>query len=63
MTKEPYRITSHGHDTGVVVQAAQNEPGRRRFLSGAQLNEIFAATPLSPGQAQSWKDDIDSATG
>ena len=58
---ETYRITSHGHETGVVVQPAQTQVAPRPFLSGAVLNEIFATAPLSPEQARSWKEDIDAA--
>ena len=58
---EPYRITSHGHETGVVVQPAQTKVTPRRSLPGSVLNEIFASAPLSPEQAQSWKEDIDAA--
>ena len=60
-TNEPFHITSHGHETGVVVQPVQTQVIPRRFLPGSVLNEIFATTPLSPEQAQSWKDDIAAA--
>ncbi|MDR1513597.1 MAG: type II toxin-antitoxin system Phd/YefM family antitoxin [Propionibacteriaceae bacterium] len=52
----PYRITSHGRDTGAVVQA--DAAGPRRVVPGAALN---ALPPVSDAVGQAWKDDIAAA--
>jgi len=61
-TGQPVHITSHGRDTGAVVQAAAAPAQPKPFLTGAELNALFAQTPLSRDAAQAWKDDIESAT-
>ena len=57
MAKEPVSITHRGQETGVALQA-QTQIIPQRFLSGSVLNKIFAASPLTEEQAQSWIADI-----
>jgi prevent-host-death family protein len=52
----PYRITSHGQDTGAAVQA--DAAGPRRGVPGAALN---ALPPVPDAVGQAWKDDIAAA--
>ena len=62
-TGQPYHITSHGRQTGAVVQPAELASGYpKAFLTGAELNDLFARTRLTPEQAQAWRDDIEAAT-
>ena len=62
-TGQPHHITSHGRDTGAVVQPAVMTPAHPKpFLTGAELNALFALAPLTPEQAQAWKDDIEAVT-
>jgi len=55
---EPFHITSHGADTGVVIQPATDMSYPRRGVSGAILNAIADRTPLTKEQAEAWKHDI-----
>jgi len=62
-TGQPAHITSHGRETGAVVGPAVMAPVYPKpFLTGAELNALFAQSPLSPEEAQAWKDDIAAAT-
>jgi len=62
-TGQPLHITSHGRDTGAVVQPAATAPANPKpFVTGADLNKLRDRAPLTPEQAQSWLDDIRAAT-
>ena len=53
-----FRITSHGHDTGVVIQPATLATGPQRFVPGTDLQSIGTENPLTPAEVQAWLDDI-----
>ena len=55
----PHRITAHGKPTGAVI--APEVPQKKDTLTGSELMEIAARSPLTPEQARSWLEDIESA--
>jgi len=57
-TAESFRVTSHGHDTGVVMQPAGVREQPQRFVSGEVLNDRSWITGLTSEQAHAWKEDI-----
>jgi len=55
----PHRITAHGKPTGAVI--APEVPQKKDALTGAELMEVVARTPMSAGGGQRWLADIESA--
>jgi len=55
----PHRITAHGKPTGFSI--VPDTPQKKDSLTGAELMEIAARSPLTREQARSWLKDIESA--
>jgi len=61
-TGQPSYITANGRATGAAITPVAAPVRPKPFLTGAELNALFAQSPLSAEAAQAWKDDIEAAT-
>ena len=53
-----HRITAHGKPTGAVI--APEMPQKKDALTGAELMELAARSPMPPGEGKRWLEDIDN---
>ncbi|QBI54808.1 type II toxin-antitoxin system Phd/YefM family antitoxin [Streptomonospora litoralis] len=58
-SRDEFEITADGRPTGVRLVPDRYE--KRRRLSGSDLMEISAMSPLEPGDAAAWRADIENA--
>ncbi|MDT0303523.1 type II toxin-antitoxin system Phd/YefM family antitoxin [Streptomonospora wellingtoniae] len=56
---DEFEITAYGRPTG--VRLVPDHAQKRRWVSGAELMTITSASPLSPRDAASWREDVENA--
>lgn len=56
---DEFEITAYGKPTGVRLVPDHHE--KRRWIPGSDLMKIPSMSPLEPGEAAAWREDIEDA--